>query len=290
MIEILENRYKIIKNDYIGKGGFGTVYKGYDLTNNINVAINIDKKKKYNKREYKVYSKLIGKKDMPQMIDFIEKKDKSYLIMTLYSKDASAILKKNTMNYFNEKDILMLGIQLLQQIGILHKFGILHRDIKPDNFIYDIDTNKFKLIDFGLCKPYISNHKHSVEKMNIGRCGTMRYMSINAHNKQTLSRRDDIISLAYSLIYLYNKNLPWQGIKGKKKNIHEIICKKKMEFEDKLNKYNLIDPLIYLYKYSINLKFDSKPDYSFLIQYFYKYLKSKNIKYNGKWTWYKKNL
>ena len=51
---------------------------------------------------------------------------------------------------------------------------------------------------------------------------------------------------------------------------------------------NIIDPLIYLYNYSTYLKFDSKPDYSYLIQYFYNNLKKKNFKYNGKWSWYNK--
>ena len=46
MIDILDNKYKIIKENYIGKGGFGTVYKGYDLNTGENVAIKMDKKKK----------------------------------------------------------------------------------------------------------------------------------------------------------------------------------------------------------------------------------------------------
>lgn len=287
MTDILDNKYKIIKHNYIGKGGFGVVYKGYDISNKKYVAIKLDEKKKYNKREYNVYTKLNGKKDMPQIIDFIETDENSYLVMTLYSKDASAISKLNKDLYFNEKDVLMLGIQIIQQVGMLHKLGIIHRDIKPDNFIYDSDTNKFKLIDFGLCKPYTNNNKHIKEKNDVGRCGTMRYMSINAHNKQTLSRRDDMISLSYSLIYLYCKKLPWQGIKDNKNNIHKKVQTEKSSFTDKIHEYNLIEPLIYLYNYSTNLKFNSRPDYSFLIKYFYKYIKSQNLKYNGKWTWYK---
>lgn len=288
MSEILNNKYEIIKDNFIGKGGFGVVYKAYDLVTKNYVAIKLDEKKKYNKREFKVYSKLLGKKDMPQIIDYFENDDNSYLVMQLYSRDASSILKSDKNLFFNEKDILMLGIQVIQQIGTLHKLGILHRDIKPDNFIYDITTNKFKLIDFGLSKPFISNNKHIDQKNNNGRCGTMRYMSINAHNKNSLSRRDDMISLSYSLIYLYTKKLPWQGVKETKSKIHNKITELKSNFNHEINELNLIEPLIYLYNYSINLKFDSKPDYSFLIQYFYKYIKKKNLKYNGKWTWYNK--
>jgi len=286
--DILENKYKILKDNYIGKGGFGVVYQGYDIINKRDVAIKVDQKKKYNKREYNVYSKFEGNKDMAQCIDFIEGKDESYLIMELYSKDASAILRMDKEVYFNEKDILMLGIQIIQQLGHLHKLGIIHRDIKPDNFIFDHNANKFKLIDFGLCKPYTSNDSHITEKNNIGRCGTMRYMSINSHNKNTLSRRDDMISLSYSLIYLYCKELPWQGKKFTKSNLHNIISSLKNDYTDDINKYNLIEPLVYLYNYSINLKFDSRPEYSYLIKYFYNYLKLKELKYNGKWSWYRK--
>lgn len=288
MIDILDNKYKIIKENYIGKGGFGTVYKGYDLNSGENVAIKFDKKKKYNKREYNVYSKISGNKDMSQALDFIEEDEYSYLVMKLYYKDAAAIQRINREKYFNEKDILMLGIQIIQQIGHLHKLGLIHRDIKPDNFVYDKVSNKFKLIDFGLCKPYTSSNKHIQEKYNVGRCGTIRYMSPNCHGKKTISRRDDLISLSYSLIYLYNKSLPWQGVKENKNNIHSKVSELKTDFVDNINSYNLIDPLVYLHNYATNLKFDTRPDYSYLIKYFYNYLKSKNLKYNGKWSWYQK--
>ena len=139
-----------------------------------------------------------------------------------------------------------------------------------------------------MCKPYTSNNKHIKEKSNVGRCGTIRYMSVNCHNKETLSRKDDLISLSYSLIYLFNKTLPWQGIKDSKSRIHKKIGDKKLEFYEDIKDLKLIDPLVYLHNYAINLKFDGRPDYSFLIKYFYNYLKSQKLKYNGKWTWHNK--
>ena len=141
------------------------------------------------------------------------------------------------------------------------------------------------LIDYGLSKPYIISGKHIPPNKNGGRCGTMRYMSNNAHLKKSLSRKDDMISLSYSLIYLYLKKLPWQGVRETKNEIHKKIVELKNEFENNIQDYNILEPLVYLYSYSINLKFDSKPDYSFLIQYFYKNLKKNNYKYNGKWSW-----
>ena len=78
---------------------------------------------------------------MANQIDYFELDNKSYLIMPLYSKSSDKILKINPINFFNEKDVLMLGIQILQQLNNLHKTGIIHQDIKPDNFVFDKKQN-----------------------------------------------------------------------------------------------------------------------------------------------------
>ena len=106
--------------------------------------------------------------------------------------------------------------------------------------------------------------------------------------KYSLSRRDDLISLSYSLIYLYLKNLPWKNIKTKTKNkskLNLLIKKLKIEFWDKINSYDLPSPLLLLFNYSNNLRFNSKPDYNFLIKGIYTYLKMNGMKYDGKWSW-----
>ena len=109
--------------------------------------------------------------------------------MPLYNKNCSQILKEDKEKYFNIKDVCMLSIQIMQQLNVLHGVGIIHRDIKPENFVWDKKTNKFKLIDFGLCKAYIVNNKHIKFKIKNSRCGTLRYMSINNHNKYEVSRK-----------------------------------------------------------------------------------------------------
>jgi serine/threonine protein kinase len=287
---ILLNKYKFDKNDIIGKGGFSTVYQGYNIIDSEKIAIKIDKKIKYNKKESEIYDKIQDEKYMAKKIDYIEKTDKSYLIMPLYDINCEKLMKINKDHYFNEKDILMLAIQIIQQLNNLHKTGLIHQDIKPDNFVFDKENNKFKLIDFGLSKSYIKNDNHIDFERNFSRCGTLRYMSTNCHMKYTLSRRDDLISLSYSLIYLYLKNLPWKNIKTKIKNktkLNIIIKKLKKEFNDNINTYNLPSPLLLLFNYSNNLRFNSKPDYNFLIKGIYTYLKMNGMKYDGIWTWNK---
>ena len=285
---IIDNRYKLLLNKLIGKGGFGKVYKGIDLKNNKKVAIKIDKSNKYNNIEFQVYNKISNYKYLPKLIDFIKKKDKSFLIMKLYNKNCSKILKLNE-NYFNIKDICMLAIQIIQQLKILHSNNIIHRDIKPDNFVWDIKSNKFKLIDFGLCCNYIIDNNHiNFERSN--RCGTLRYMSINAHNKYNLSRKDDIISLAYSLILLYQSKLPWKGLKEKnKKKLYNLVKKIKKQYNENIHDQDLPKPLIFILSYANNLKFKDKPNYKFILTVFYDFIKQDD-KYDGKWSWIDDNI
>ena len=78
------------------------------------------------------------------------------------------------------------------------------------------DTSNYAtiyLIDFGLSKRYKNaDGKHCEQIQRKGLVGTPRYASINSHNGKELSRRDDLESLAYMLIYLANGNLPWMNI------------------------------------------------------------------------------
>ena len=92
---ILLNKYKFSKNDIIGKGGFSTVYEGYDILDSKKIAIKIDKKVKYNKKESLIYDKIMNEKYMPKKYDYIEKSSSSYLIMPLYDMSCEKLLKIN---------------------------------------------------------------------------------------------------------------------------------------------------------------------------------------------------
>jgi serine/threonine protein kinase len=157
-----------------------------------------------------------------------------------------------------------ISLQILFLIKSIHEKGLIHRDIKPDNFLFGKD-NKLFLIDFGLCKFYLNNNNHIPLKKTSCLIGSVNYCSINSHKKLELSRRDDLISLGYIMIYLYYGRLEWSDI-----NINKDIeeSNKKIIF---LKKNILLFPtlpsfILTILEYSYALKFDQEPDYPFLIQ------------------------
>ena len=102
---------------------------------------------------------------------------------------------------------------MLSRIHGIHERFFLHRDIKPDNFLLDKDPKSKMLfiIDFGLAKRYRDARtlQHIEYKDGKSLTGTARYASLNSHLGIEQSRRDDLESIGYVLMYFLRGNLPW---------------------------------------------------------------------------------
>ena len=271
----------------IGKGGYSYVYickkKGSDT--NKNYAIKILKEQGNSNKnhlliEYKLLKHLIGGIGIPKVYSYGIENDNIFLVQQLLGNNLAQEMKKNR-NKFNKKLFIKIALQMISRVEFLHSNGFIHCDIKPDNFLLNLSPqergnteNKEKdkenitiyLIDYGLAEPFINlrTKKHKQLKEKQGLKGTVEFCSINSHMGLSLSRRDDLESLAYCLIFLYLGKLPWSTRGSNGKGIEDVL-NSKIEFCS-IGKDIKIIPKSFgkILDYVTKLEFEAKPNYKYI--------------------------
>ena len=274
------NINKIIFSDYIikkriGKGSFGTVYQGLVISSNQKVALKLEKRNGdfpgiLETEACRLY--LLQGEGIPKIICYGTTRTDNVLIQELLGNSLEEIFN-DLGKQFSLKTVCNIGIQMIKRIRHIHKNYHLHRDIKPDNFMtgYNSSDNKIYIIDFGLSKKYYSTTKKQHIKFKSGKSlvGTARYCSRNAHKGFELSRRDDVESIGYCLIYFLKGTLPWQGLRVKKieEQFRKIAEKKiKTSFEE-LTK-DIPNEFLEYFRHCDKLNFEDEPHYDYLIALF----------------------
>ncbi|KAJ1377571.1 Serine/threonine-protein kinase, active site [Sesbania bispinosa] len=233
MERIIGGKYKLGRK--IGSGSFGEIYIASNIDTAEIVAIKMENKKTKHPQllyEAKLYSILQGENGIPSMKWCGTDGDNNVLVIDLLGRSLEDFFVYCGRK-FSLKTVLMLADQMLSRIEYVHSKGFLHRDIKPDNFLMGLGRKASQVyaIDFGLAKRYRDpkTNKHIPYRENKNLTGTARYASCNTHIGIEQSRRDDLESLGYVLMYFLRGSLPWQGLKAvTKKEKYDKICEKKL--------------------------------------------------------------
>ena len=291
---MLNNKIKNLKiKGQISHGAFGEIFKAKDTVTGLDFALKIEKKTTHVsqlKHEYNIYKKLKGP-TTPAVYEYGRIDyggTQSYcMAMELMGPSLEKIFSKLNRK-FSTKTIFLIAKSCLSKIEYLHHRHYIHRDIKPDNFCVDLSMKNIHLIDYGLAKEYRNpiTMVHRPYKDGKNLTGTARYASLNTHAGVEQSRRDDLESLGFLLIYFCLGRLPWQGLAAETKQAkYEKIFNKKRETTLKDLCLGVPSELFLYMTHVRNLKYAEYPDYFYLTRIFDRGLDMRGEVDDGKFDW-----
>ena len=284
--KVFFSKYKIIKK--LGEGSFGKVYQA--KYNGNDYAIKTENKSAGSgllEGEAMIMNYLRGP-NIPSVKSYGFSGDYNILVMQLLSKSLDYFFGQ--LKKFSIKTTAMLGYQMVKILQYIHDRHIIHRDIKPNNFAMGEkeDNSTLYLLDFGLAKKYRSSrtleHNPFIKKKKM--TGTARYASIHALEAYEQSRRDDLESVGYVLIYFLRGGLPWQKlrIKNKEERYNKILEKKKEISTEELCK-NFPQQFFEFLDYAKTLEYEENPNYEMLKKKFLSLLNDRKSQFDYIYDW-----
>lgn len=284
------NKYRLGRK--IGSGSFGDIYLGTTISTGEEVAIKLECIKTKHPQlhiESKFYKIMQGGIGIPTIKWCGSEGDYNVMVMELLGPSLEDLFNF-CQRRFSLKTVLLLADQMISRIDYIHSRNFIHRDIKPDNFLMGLGKkgNLVYIIDFGLAKKYKDSktNSHIPYRENKNLTGTARYASINTHLGIEQSRRDDLESLAYVLMYFNLGTLPWQGLKAaNKRQKYERISEKKLSTPiHELCKGFPLEFNTFL-SYCRQLDFVQRPDYCYLRKLFRTLFHRQGFTYDYVFDW-----
>lgn len=163
----------------------------------------------------------------------------------------------------------------------LHNQGFVHRDIRPENFLLGLSEDTLYLLGYQVAKSCWDKltQEHIPFKDNRKLMGTLQYASVNAQAGCEQSRRDDLESLGYVLIYMLKGRLPWQGL-----DTEELVkCKSSVTLKELCE--GLPEEFATYLSYCRSLLFVEKPDYDYLKKLFKDCFTDRNLESGFIFDW-----
>ncbi|KAJ0793153.1 putative protein kinase CK1-CK1-Pl family [Helianthus annuus] len=271
--------YKVERK--LGKGGFGQVFVGRRVSVSgpgaTEVAIKFEHKNSKGCNygppyEWQVYNTLGGSHGVPRVHYKGKQGDYYVMVMDMLGPSLWDVWNSSGQTMSSEM-VACVAVESLSILEKMHFRGYVHGDVKPENFLLGqpstLQEKRLFLVDLGLATKWREGaggqHVEYDQRPDMFR-GTVRYASVHAHLGRTAGRRDDLESLAYTLVFLHRGRLPWQGYQGDNKSY--LVCKKKMTTSTDALCEHCPAPLRQFLDVVVNMKFDEEPNYSKLISLF----------------------
>lgn len=213
---LIREKYQIISK--IGQGKFGKVFKAINIkskNNQINdiVAIKMERINcRILKHEATILNYLNKNKciNIPYIHYYGIHDDIPCLVTPFYHYSLTQFIEdiKNQEQEYKMIQCNRLMQKMLDIIKNCHVLFVLHRDIKPDNFMFD-HNNQLILLDFGLAT-FIYPETNSIETNSF--VGNTIFASPNIHECKKYQKIDDVISISYIYLFIYLGTLPWMNL------------------------------------------------------------------------------
>ncbi|XP_031639746.1 casein kinase 1-like protein 6 [Contarinia nasturtii] len=219
--------------EVLGAGGFGIVIRAKWLSKNEKeVAIKFERKRNRQsvcgiETEKEVYEVLKHTDILcvPSAYMFAEDTNFRYMVLSLLGPTLKKIwLDDSKMN------VVDIALKLIDAIEIFHSTGYVHCDIKPENIAMAMTSDQLILFDFGVSK-YLGKE----QSKNVVPAGSALFMSTNMLKGQ-LTYANDLKSIAYSLVLLQGKQLPWSDLVSNRNKMNERdFLEKLLNLKEKTN-------------------------------------------------------
>jgi serine/threonine protein kinase len=270
----------------IGHGAFGEIYSAVDVVTGTIWAVKTESpiaRRKTLAFEYQILAQVQSSPHFPRLGMLGRCSAFSFYSMENLGPSLSAIAKRIEPRRFSFSTGVRASYHILKCIESFHRFGFVHRDIKPGNILTrDSAEYPLCLIDFGLSRVYVNPEtgQHLPQRPRVGFRGTRAYASRYAHLSQDLSRRDDLISWFYLTFELTIGPLPWRRCADKAQILYQ-----KDNFDIQRRVEAMAPELFEVWKHIGKLGFQDAPNYRVLDHYLMKMINNQAIAMDCPYDW-----
>ncbi|TNV79131.1 hypothetical protein FGO68_gene12745 [Halteria grandinella] len=257
----------------LGQGAQGMVGEYRDDEEKKSYAVKIDKQQMFTKgalaegRFLANFGKLLTR--APKYVEHLSQDYVYYLVMEKLEETAEEYIQRKKREGKFDEAIQDIAQQMLEAIEELHKSKHIHRDIKPSNFMMLKD--RLYITDFGMHQMYTYEGIHITEQTGLGFTGSPYYASLGSHNGNSLSRRDDLMMLGFSLLHLIvgDGNFWFKNYKDHNNvQIQQSIYHQKLALLHESSEGIKQTSVYQFLKQVEKLRFDEEPDYQLFQQFF----------------------